>query len=162
MRDGTVRKIVIVDDIIATGRSLAGNVSAFLNRNTDVLQKLNVPIILVVLAATADGEAYVRTEVAKIDWVDFDLGICDLLSDRDFAFSRNGIWEDADESARAKALCTDIGSWIYRDNPLGYGDQGLLVVFPDTCPNNSLPILHSDAHSASKKKWRPLFPRLVN
>jgi len=159
---GIVSAIVVVDDIIATGRSLAGNVSNFLSKNARVLQKQNVPIILVALAATPDGEAYVRTEVEKIEWADFDLGIGDLLSDQDFAFSGNGIWKDPDELARAKALCSDICSCIYRDSPLGYGGQGLLVVFPDTCPNNSLPILHSQAHPASKRKWNPLFPRLVD
>lgn len=161
-KNGNLAAITIIDDIIATGQSLTKNIASFVEENSSVLRELNVPIIVVALAATIDGEAYVRTEIRKIEWLDFDLRVCDPLSEREFAFSRNGIWADVDELERARALCTNLGAWIYRDNPLGYGGQGLLVVFPDTCPNNSLPILHSSAHPASMKKWTPLFPRLVN
>ena len=160
--NGKLAVITILDDIIATGHSLAQNVTKFVNENESVLRKLNLPIILVALAATAEGEVHVRTEIGKIDWLDFDLRVCDPLVEREFAFSRNGIWTDVDELERAKALCIDLGASIYRNDPLGYGGQGLLIVFPDTCPNNSLPILHSSAHPASTRRWTPLFPRLVN
>lgn len=39
-------------------------------------------------------------------------------------------------------------------NPRGYGDCGVLVVFAHRCPNNSLPILHSN-----RPAFRGLFPR---
>lgn len=39
-------------------------------------------------------------------------------------------------------------------NPKGFGDCGLLVVLAHRCPNNSIPVLHSN-HS----KWQGLFPR---
>lgn len=159
-KNGNPTVVTIIDDIIATGQSLVKNLASFVDENGPILRKLNVPLIIIALAATADGEAYVRTEIRKIDWLDFDLRVCDPLSERDFAFSKNGIWRDTDELERAKALCTNLGASVYRDNPLGYGGQGLLVA--DTCPNNSLPILHSCAHPASMKNWTPLFPRLVN
>jgi hypothetical protein len=39
-------------------------------------------------------------------------------------------------------------------NPRGYGASGVLLVFAHRCPNNSLPILHSN-----KPAFRGLFPR---
>ena len=67
-------------------------------------------------------------------------------------------WDDEKTFERARALCLDLGSNCYKRYPLGYGGLGLLVVFSDTIPNNSLSILH--AHSkAEKNKWKPLFER---
>lgn len=40
------------------------------------------------------------------------------------------------------------------ENPRGYGECGVLLVFAHRCPNNSLPILHSN-----KPAFRGLFPR---
>jgi len=41
-----------------------------------------------------------------------------------------------------------------KENPMGFGDCGLVVVFQHRPPNNTIPILHED-HS----KWTGLFPR---
>ena len=41
-----------------------------------------------------------------------------------------------------------------RENPRGFGECGLLVVFQHRAPNNTIPILHAD-HS----RWTGLFPR---
>jgi hypothetical protein len=161
-RYGDISAIVVVDDIVATGNSLARNMRGFLGEHQPLLRKLDVPIIALALAATAEGEDRVISEIKKIEWADFNLRICDPLSERDFAFGNNAIWVDQEERERAQALCTDLGANIYPDNPLGYGGHGLLVVFPHTCPNNSLPILHSSARAGAKHKWFPLFPRLVN
>jgi hypothetical protein len=38
--------------------------------------------------------------------------------------------------------------------PRGKGACGLLVVFPDSCPNNSIPVLH-----AANNRWEGLFRR---
>ena len=58
----------------------------------------------------------------------------------------------------AEALCRDIGSTIYKRSPFGFGGLGLLVVFPTTVPNNTLPMLHS-ASKEVDRAWKPLFPR---
>jgi hypothetical protein len=87
-KNGNPTVVTIIDDIIATGQSLVKNLASFVDENGPILRKLNVPLIIIALAATADGEAYVRTEIRKIDWLDFDLRVCDPLSERDFAFSK--------------------------------------------------------------------------
>jgi hypothetical protein len=67
---------------------------------------------------------------------DFRAG--ELLSDKAFAFSEeSGLWKNADDRERAKALATDFGARIYRSQPLGFGGLGLLMVFPTTVPSNT-------------------------
>ncbi|MNE65630.1 hypothetical protein D3C80_1611270 [compost metagenome] len=77
-----------------------------------------------------------------------------------FAFPKSGIgfWNDADEMHRAKALCQELGAKLYK-SPLGFQDQGLLLVLPATCPNNSLPVLFRG--KAGVTPWVPLFPRPI-
>jgi hypothetical protein len=41
-----------------------------------------------------------------------------------------------------------------QENPRGWGDSGLVVVFAHRCPNNSIPILH-----VTRRNWSGLFPR---
>lgn len=162
-RDVQPSVIVILDDLVATGKSMARNLSSFITRNRIVLRQLSIPIIILVLAATPDGDQLVRSSLEETSWLDLDFRAAESLGPSDFAFSEEGlIWEDADERERARALCMDLGALIYPNNPLGYGEQGLLVVFPGNCPNNSLPILHSPATSSASQKWRPLFPRAVH
>ena len=159
---GKVAAIVIVDDIVATGRSWAKSFIEFTNQFERTLRAMNVPINLIALTATAEGERYVRSVIEKVEWLDVDLRVCELLTTDDFAFNDdNDVWKSHEDRQEAHALCRDLGATIYSNNPLGYGGQGLLVVFPDTCPNNALPILHSASKGAGRQ-WLPLFPRLTN
>lgn len=57
------------------------------------------------------------------------------------------------ESPR-RAVAHAHGSRIVRKNALGFGDLQAAIVFPDTIPNNCLPILWG-----SSADWRPLFER---
>jgi hypothetical protein len=80
----------------------------------------------------------------RIEHDDIDFRSCEIVAPEAFAFPPSkGVWKSEDEEARAKALCVQLGGRIYKANPLGYGKMGLLIVFPTTVPNNSLPILHS-------------------
>lgn len=163
LRDSNPSVIVILDDIAATGGSLSKKMSKFVMSNEAALRTANVPVVASVIAATADGEERIRSEMAKLDWLDFDLRFCEMIDDRFTAFPPSGQgWDDVDEMDRAKALCRDIGVSIYPDNPLGFGDQGLLITFATNCPNNSLPILHSPDRGGGCRTWRPLFPRAVH
>ena len=71
------------------------------------------------------------------------------------------IWDTQEEKERAKAFVADLGARVYKSQPLGFGGQGIMLVFPNTVPNNTLPILHS-ASKSGQKPWRPLFPRPTN
>jgi hypothetical protein len=159
--DAPTTAILFMDDLIATGRSFVRNLSAFVDRHEDILRALNLPVNAMALAVTSQGEAHVREAMCKFDWLNFDLRYIDLVGPQDVAFAAEpGIWSNLEERDRAKALCEDLGACIYPHNPLGFGSHGLLLVFPQNCPNNSLPILHSPSTSSANRLWRPLFPRI--
>jgi hypothetical protein len=61
----------------------------------------------------------------------------------------------------ARDLLSAIGRALGARPPLGFADQGLLVVFESNCPNNSLPALWKNG-SYSGRPWLPLFERMQN
>lgn len=162
-QNGRPVALVVVDDMIGTGKSFTRNWNAFRSKNREIMDEIQISISVIVLFATTVGESFVRENVMSEPGCNVDLRYCELLTQRDFAFwAGNGIWTDDTELARAKSLCRDLGVNIYADNPLGFGDQALLVVFPAGVPNNSLPILHSSSSASARIKWNPLFRRMVH
>jgi hypothetical protein len=158
-RSVTINGVIIIDDIAATGKSLAGNVDQFVRENAQFLKDRSITVVVVALLATREGDERVRTAMQRIKDIDLDFRSCEIIQDRHFALREgNGIWSSQEEIDRAKALILELGRRVYKNDPLGFGDLGLLAVFYDTCPNNSLPILHGD----SGKEWVPLFERPKN
>jgi hypothetical protein len=158
-----VSAIAIMDDIVATGKTLATKLPAFVRENEMALRDLKVPLVAVSITATDAGQERVREAMEEFAWLDFELRTCEPLTDDSFAFRQgNSVWENPDTFDRAHALCRDLGVNIYHDAPLGFGNQGLLVVFPETCPNNTLPIIHSASLEDAVRHWSPLFPRMVD
>lgn len=155
----SISAVVVVDDFVGTGKSLAGNIGKFEESYGAFLRSRGIRLFVVALASTKEGEAKVRASLRNIKELDVDLRVCEVIQPRHYAFRSEGkIWKSADDEARAKELCLRIGRKVHKENFLGYGDSGLLVVFPNNCPNNSLPILHGD--SSGDFRWVPLFPRV--
>jgi len=160
-QDGTEElpgAIVIVDDLIATGQSLSGRLEGFAGENADLLTRYKIPLIVVALYATQEGQEVLERLVKRLAPIQVILCITEVLGSDAFAFPAGGVgfWCNESERDRARALCTRLGTGLYK-HALGFGGQGLLLVFPDTCPNNSLPILF--AGRAGANAWNPLFPR---
>ena len=150
--------VLIVDDIAGTGRSLSGNMTTFLTAHRTALE--GIPIRIVSLVATATAQQGLETTLSKFEGLDVGFRICVVLADEACAFPKSASpWQSAEQEARARALCTNLGARIYKNSPFGYGGLGLLVVFPTTVPNNSLPILHSHSRTSSDREWKPLFSR---
>jgi hypothetical protein len=157
----SVAAVAIIDDIVATGGTLSKKVADFISAHRSVLQESNAFVAVIALLGTAKGEEAVRRRISQLGGVNVELRICEPIAPACYAFVPNcGIWTSEGEMQQAKALCVRLGSAIYGNNPLGYGDMGLLVTFPSTCPNNTLPILHS--FGKGERAWSPLFPRPVN
>lgn len=160
-RDTRVSAVVICDDIAGTGDTLAEASAQFIARSRSFLSERDAFVGIVVLTATVDGERNIRQRIGKLQGVAVDLRVCELIEPSAFAFQEgNGFWKDEREKQKAKALCLDLGAVVYKRTPLGYGGKGLLIVFPETTPNNSLPILFAQA--TGERPWKPLFPRLSN
>jgi hypothetical protein len=159
--NGNPAVVVVIDDIAATGTSLAANIISFLGEFRSLLGSVKVRVLTLVATETAQSE--ILAQIGKIDEIDIDFRSCEILPPEVFAFPTNAtVWRSDEEEARARALCNELGIRIYQRDPLGYGGMGLLVVFPTTVPNNSLPILHSRSRTSSHHRWEPLFPRITN
>jgi hypothetical protein len=160
---GPVAGVVILDDIASTGGTLADKSTSFIQNHADVFAQSGTFVFVVTLLATPEADERVRKALSAIDNVRVDFRACEILDARVFAFKDgNGLWSNENEAARAKSLCTDLGVKIYKRAPLGYGNQGLLVVFPTTVPNTALPILHSYSRVSTGTRWMPLFERIAN
>jgi len=136
--------LVIIDDLAGSGKQLSGNLNNFLSKNLALFENKSTCVLVVVIAATKEGEANIRKTISGFENLNIDLRICEPILDIHYAFKKdNKIWKGKQELDKAKSLCLEIGTKIYKSAPLGYANQGLIIVFPNTCPNNSLPILHS-------------------
>jgi hypothetical protein len=152
------RGIVVVDDLLGSGKTMQQNLSKFIDEFGAICSEKRVKLFLIVLLATVEGEQMVARKVPLVEGLSLDVHVCEYLPDDAYAFLEDsvGFWTDAEERDRAKALCLKLGAGLYKQ-PLGFSNQGLLLTFPDTCPNNSLPILF--ATGKEKSPWMPIFPR---
>jgi hypothetical protein len=157
-----ISAVIVVDDIAATGRTLSDSLAKFAIENRDAFEKSSAKLLCCALFATrgAAERILARLKALELGNVDFRAG--EIIGSAASAFAQeSGLWINGDERERAKALATDLGARIYKSQPLGYGGMGLLMVFPTTVPNNSLPILHSRS-KVGQNRWVPLFPRPTN
>ncbi|KZK84862.1 Archaeal ATPase [Pseudovibrio sp. Ad13] len=161
-KHGVPKVIVIVDDMVGTGKSLAKNLKTFHDNNLAVLTSDNPLVLAFSLLATQEGQQHMLRELSKLSYDNLDFRAGEILDEHASVFADpKGVFSNAGERDRAKELATTIGVSIYKKAPLGYGGQGLSIVFPTTVPNNSLPLLHSRG-KGSAPQWCPLFERLVN
>ncbi|RWP51043.1 ATP-binding protein [Mesorhizobium sp.] len=159
---GIPKMIVVVDDIVGTGQSLAANMRSFHDDNLTLLSAGGPLVLAFALLATAEGQQAMLQALSELEYPRIDFRAGEILGGADYLFAGDrGVFATPEERDRAKAVATDIGATIYRNAPLGYGGQGLSVVFPTTVPNNCLPLLHSRGKGLAPQ-WRPLFERLVN
>lgn len=155
-----VNAIVVVDDIAATGGTFSELLTQFAAEHRTMLKETKLRAFAVV--ATQEGEDNISKTLRKFSDLDIEFNAAEPLSPSDRAFPRDSdVWDSRDRRERAEALCRDLGSRIYKKQPFGVGGLGLLVVFPTTVPNNTLPIIHSASKDA-KHPWKPLFRRPVN
>ena len=163
-KDGSTERpsaIVLIDDIIGSGRTLSEGLTHFIAKYKNLFQEHEIPLLVIVLYSTQEGEEVVTKILNTYKDINATLDVCEYLGNEVYAFPSEGVgfWKDATERNIAKALCTKLGSGLYKD-PLGYASQGLLLTFPDTCPNNTLPIFHRA--KSGEKNWNPLFARPVS
>jgi len=109
------------------------------------------------MVAVIDGWNYLNESIKGFD-IEIETHYCDLLCDNDKYFSNSSkIFLDEDSRVLAKSIAEKYGKQIVTNNPLGYGNLGVGVVFEHGCPNDSLPILWAEKTSPH---WFPLFKRL--
>ena len=149
-----IQRLVIIDNFAGTGSTLVNG----LKEHLDILKLANAKGIRVVIIVVV-GFGQTRDRVSRFikdNNLDADIYFCDELGEEDKVFSEmSTLYTESQERDHAKQVAESKGVALERRHPLGYEDTQSVVVFFDSCPNNTLPILWS-----AKNGWAPLFPRV--
>lgn len=148
-----IKAIIIVDDLIGTGKTLSENFAIYFEETLlELIKSKNISIFIVTITGFAEAKDVLLSIYSNIG---LELYISDLLNNQDRSFDINSqIFDKPINSKKAKDICTIKGELIEPKAPLGFGDCQLLIAFPMNCPNNTLPIFWKKTES-----WIPLFER---
>lgn len=148
-----VQRLVLIDDFSGSGQTLIDG----LKKNLDLLwqaNKLGIHIILITMVGFDQARVKIEHFIHN-SGLEGDVYFCDELGSEIKAFSEEStVFPDPHERDRARQVAETKGVMLERKHPLGYADTQALVVFSQSCPNNTLPILWSRSSA-----WSPMFPR---
>ena len=151
-----VEGIVFVDDFIGTGRTAIRSLEEALTPLAGLVEERGVDVFVISISGFARAAEKLERQMSKVVPT-FRVSLSEPLSDVDKCFSeRSEVLPDRAERARAKEIAASYGRRLVKDAPVGFGNCQALVVFENTCPNNSLPILWAEGPDNS---WSPLFSR---
>lgn len=154
-QSSNIKVLLFVDDFVGTGNSISTNLENFVNNNPD-FKELNIKVYIGVITGFIDAKDKILQQCTELE-INADVFICNPLHDENKCFNdRASIFSSQNERMLAKDICYEYGVKLVKDNPYGYGNCQATVIFPNTCPNNCLPILW-----AKNEKWVPLFLRKV-
>ena len=149
-----IQRLVLVDDFSGTGSTIIKG----LKRHLQLLQRMNAEgkrIIVIALVGFAQARERVENFIDEAG-LEADVYFCDELGPEHQAFSDTSlIFPDPTERDLARRVTESKGVTLESRMPLGYSDTQGLIVFYQSCPNNSLPVLWSQSSD-----WIPLFPRV--
>lgn len=132
--------IVFVDDFSGTGDQAC---NAWREQIEELLPGGPfIYLVLIVASQTARKRITDTTNMSVIPYIELHAG--------DNIFSSTCSHFTAPEKNRILNYCKKAD----HKNPRGYGNCGFVIVFQNSCPNNSIPILH-----ISNERWEGLFPR---
>ena len=153
----TADGLLIIDDIAVTGRSLGGNLTGFFEKNETFLINRSITVVVVCLFATREADDHIRKVLKGFKYKNIDLRVCEFIESANFPLKSAELWDSEDQLQRANNLCRQLGERVYKNSPFGFGNVGLNLTFYNSCPNNTLPIIHSGG-----KGWNPLLVRPIN
>ena len=149
LENGKVRNIVLVDDVVGTGRTAIAAASSVKMESTP-LGVENVFVLAVCGFESAMKK--VEDETGAHTFAAYTFSEADTVTSFDSPFYR-GL-----SHGEREALLERLKYYnrrCSRDSELGYGSVGALLAFRHNPPNISVPVVWSSANG-----WNPLFPRL--
>jgi hypothetical protein len=148
--------IVVLDDLSSTGGTMRTGLRKWIHENQEALTPYLKERRIMVGLLYATGRAL--DAIAEVDQR-ISVLPANTLGAEVVAFDPEaGIFEDAAELDFAHDVMLQIGRELTPQNPLGFGDQGLLFTFHNTVPNNTLPVFWSNGR-VNERPWKPLFSR---
>ena len=101
--------VVVVDDIIATGRNLVESIGRVADSPDGAGIGAAIPLSVVVLCGTVEGERRVREYLEK-STTNADLVVCEMLEERHFAFGGSvGFWRPRRKGTRRRLWSWTLG-----------------------------------------------------
>lgn len=148
-----IKAIVFIDDFIGTGEQGKGYLEKINEEYGKIFIERDLLIFYIVIAGFQKALSEIDDLLPRFNFINFH--ILETLEETDRCFSRNSnIFSNDTEIDHARSIIEEKGKELAKNIPLGYGNCQALVVFSDSCPNNTLPILW-----AKSKTWVPLFRR---
>jgi hypothetical protein len=149
-----VRVLVFLDDFVGTGTSASDNFTKLNTQVRGTLTRAGLRVEFIAAAGFQPGVDKLEERLADLQ-LPVRVSVLEVLGDEDRCFhERSRIFPEPEEREFAKRLLMSIGRGLAPRSPVGFGDSQAVVVFSDSCPNNSLPVLWQEADN-----WKPLFPR---
>lgn len=151
-----LQAIVIVDDMIGSGNTANSGLQSLFTELADTLIERAVAVYYVAITGFTEKQSMLQ-QIFDNYKVEGGVYIVDPLDDSARCFSeKSNIYKIERERLEALQIAQEWGAHLVRKNPLGYGNCQTTIVFSDTCPNNSLPILWAESEAPL---WKPLFKR---
>ena len=152
-----IEAIVFVDDIIGSGTSAVPDLDQLNEMCGELLKEKQVKVFISAICGLHIGIEKLQAAIEKVPF-EAEVFVSDSLTEADQCFSyESEVFPSLKDRETAKGIALEIGKQLEKKTPLGFQNSQLLVVFADSCPNNTLPILRKE--STGKVKWRPLFKR---
>lgn len=143
-----IENIVLVDDVIGSGRTIAKEVSRVAEEVYSLSRSRNIFILTV--AGYEDGIKHVTEKTGASVVTALEYNTKDTVSNFDATFYRGMPHSERIAALETiKRYCRAIST-----SSLGFSELGGLLVFDHNTPNTTLPIIWSNS-----KGWLPLFPR---
>jgi len=150
-----IQALVFIDDFIGTGNSACEYFKELMSEFGGNIPREGLKIFFIAISGFQSSKANIEKTLEELK-LDVRIYICDPLDDAAKIFSdKSKVFSIISDVERAESIARKHGETLVKQQPLGYGNCQAAIVFSDSCPNNSLPILWS-----SSKDWLPLFRRL--
>lgn len=157
-----MKALVLVDDFACTGN----NVLDLLKNITDTIRiygnKFGVKIVLFVAYGFETARDSILRYIKNNDLpIEVHFGDCFTTREKIFSSDSRYFDDDIEKKHLETLLVAHYGESIDKKNPRGYQQSEVAIIFPQNCPNNSLPIFWKSKDTQGFS-WKPLFPRLKN
>jgi len=146
-----IENIVLVDDIIGTGKTITKEVSRVAEEVYSLSRARNIFVLTV--AGYEAGIKHVIEKTGASVVTALEYSVRDTVADLDAVFYHGMRMSEREENLETiKRYCKVVST-----SELGFMNMGGLLVFDHNTPNTTLPIIWSRG-----KNWLPLFPRAAN
>ena len=146
--DEGIQQIVLIEDFVGSGSQIEGPVCWAAQTFP------NIPILLVPLICCPDGVTV--GQMIEQDCANLSFAPCLSLRPELFVSSTDQPMEPlafSEIRPVIESIRNRLG--VFKNYPYGFEDTGALVTLYSNCPDNTLPLIHSQTDA-----WQPLFSRI--